>query len=113
MAVLDSKDVRESVKLDGGLDMERYIPPPYNPLHEVIDVFVIVMESFFPITPLRHVPFPDIYDMRENEQLVIVVVVMVELDPPLTLTIDALTLAGFEFSDVTFTDVSVSDPLEI
>ena len=52
----------------------------------------MLSESLFPITPFTHVPFPDEYEIRENVHPVIDVVV-VELDPPSTFSIDALTLA--------------------
>ena len=56
--------------------MLRYIPPPYLPLHEVMDVSDILSESLLPITPFTHVPFPDEYDIRENVHPLILVDVL-------------------------------------
>ena len=67
--------MRESVKLEGAADKERYIPPPYDAVHDVIDAAVILRESEFPIFPFTHVPFPDEYVIRENEHPLITVLV--------------------------------------
>ena len=90
-----------------------YIPPPYPPLHDVIDVDETVNESLLPIFPFTHVPFPDEYDIRENVHPLMLMVV-VELDPPLTFTIDVLTFASLDVdADVTVIEDNVSDPCEI
>ena len=75
MAVLDVKVLKEMDKEEGTREKERYIPPPYDAVHDVIDVAVILRESEFPIFPLTHVPFPDEYVIRENEHPLITVLV--------------------------------------
>ena len=82
-------------------------------MQDVIEVDEMLRESSVPITPFKPVPFPDEYDIFENVQPVILVVVLVELDQPATLIIDALTLAADVEAEVTVTDVRVSDPCEI
>ena len=95
-------------------DNDAYIPPPYSPLHDLIDVFEIVTESLLPRFPFRHVPFPDENVIRENVHPVIVVLVVLKLNPPSTFTIDTFTLAAFEpDEDVTVTETNSSDPFEI
>ena len=98
-------------RVEGVSVMERNIPPPFTALHEV-KVFVSsrVREAVDERVPEIAPPFPDECVRRENVHPVIVAVVA-ELDPPSTFTIDALTLAASEVdSDVTVTDVNVSDP---
>ena len=96
----------------GVLDKDTYIAPPYDALQEVIDVDVMLSESLLPSAPFKHVPFPDEYDIRENEHPLSVVLVVEEV-PPATLTIDPLTLAALDPPDVTLTDVNDNDPFDI
>ena len=89
------------------------MPAPYDAVHDVMDVDETVRESVVPIVPLRQVPFCDEFEIIENAQPVMVVVV-VEIVPPARLTIDAVTLALVEVEeDVTVSDVNTSDPFEI
>ena len=60
-----------------------------------------------------HVPFPDGYDIRENTHSLSVVVVVDELDPLSTFTIDAVTRAGLELWDETVIELNVRDPFEM
>ena len=77
-----------------------------------MEVDEIFRESELPITPFTQLPFPDANDIIEKIQLTIVVLV-VRLDPPTRVTIDAFTLTREVEEDVTVIDVNKRDPAEI
>ena len=81
----------------------------------MMEVDEIFRESLLPITPFKHVPFPDEYVISENVHPLIVVLVVEEEEeePPSIVTIDLLTLAALDPSDLTFTDVNINDPCDI
>ena len=88
------------------------MPPPHNALHDMIEVDEIFRESELPITPFTQLPFPDGKDIREKMQSTIEVLV-VRLDPPTRVRIDAFTLTREVEEDVTVMDVNKRDPAEI
>ena len=90
--MFDEKELKFTLKVLGLAVRERWIPPPYPPLHDVIDVFEIFREAEPPSAPFKHVPFPEEYDIGEKVHPVITVDVAL-LDRGAIFTIDAFTLA--------------------